>query len=123
MVCASSTATSCSKTPAPDPDHQIADFPTSPLTTSERAPCAHPRTLRDTPERRAIGDGRHRLKIVRDVEMITCEGCGREVDVTRPRGTPLIVERSANDPKAVTVRIGRDEVHRCDRASNGDRAS
>jgi len=54
-----------------------------------------------------------------DVETIRCEGCGDEIEVTRPRGTPLIVERSGDDRKVVTVRIGRHEVHRCDRASNG----
>lgn len=49
-----------------------------------------------------------------------CDGCGREVDVTRPSGTPLIVER-ADDANLVTIRIGRQEVHRCDRAEGAGR--
>ncbi len=56
---------------------------------------------------------------MRYIETITCEGCGYEVDVTRSPGTPLIVERSDGNPIAITVRIGRQEVHRCDRVSNG----
>ena len=80
--------------------------------------CAH-RVM--THDRGAIRGASQRSRSVmgRDVEMITCEGCGNEVDVTRQRGTPLIVERSGDDRQVVTVRIGRDEVHRCDRASNG----
>jgi hypothetical protein len=57
---------------------------------------------------------------VRETERLVCDGCGREVDVTRPSGTPLIVER-ADDSNVVTVRIGRQEVHRCDRADGAER--
>jgi hypothetical protein len=54
---------------------------------------------------------------VQESETITCEGCGREVDVTRPSGTPVIVERGTNGSDVVTIRIGHVDVHRCDRAN------
>ena len=65
------------------------------------------------------GESAFSLGMGREVETIMCEGCGHDVEVTRAPGTPLTVERSGDDRQVVTVRIGRDEVHRCDRASNG----
>jgi hypothetical protein len=58
---------------------------------------------------------------VRETETIICEGCGRDVDVTRPSGTPLIVEHGTDDSDVVTIRIGRQEVHRCARGNGAAR--
>ncbi len=54
-------------------------------------------------------------------ETTTCPGCHQSVDITRDGGTPVIIERQDDNAaqSAVVIRIGRIEIHRCRRCSDG----
>lgn len=54
-------------------------------------------------------------------ETTTCPGCHQPVDITRDAGMPVIIEReeAGSAQSTVVIRIGRIEIHRCRRCSDG----